>query len=220
MRLGDSIIASSKIKMSKYIFSAICFSKALDRGIVLNGYGDYQVIEASSLTTDIYTCGITPNYSCAKYSDKAEVFCVTGSNGITTSSDGYTWNTIPEPSNLEQLRYDEYPECFSAYQASSKTYYISEDGETCEAIPVDTLYGVAYSKDHDIYCAIGTLTSKYSEGTYALFSKDRSNWIETLISKDTYEHHDVIYFPVCKKFVCTLRDSVYYYAFDPSGLAL
>ncbi len=146
-----------------------------------------------------------------------QVFCVAGSNGTATSSDGETWTLHADaPKNLTDLTYRTDLECFFARSLDDKLFYASGDGVTWNnvtttPIPLETVACVDFCQETGIYCAVG------GTGKYAYFSKDLRTWVPTTITNGAdITAGSVIYMPSTKKYVLMPTSGSYYYTFDPS----
>ncbi len=159
-----------------------------------------------------YISTFTPTPAGAAWSPVQQVFCVAGSNGTATSSEGETWTLHADaPKNLTDLIYRTDLECFFARSLDDKLFYASGDGVTWNnvtttPIPLETVACVDFCQETGIYCAVG------GTGKYAYFSKDLRTWVPTTITNGAdITAGSVIYMPSTKKYVLMPTSGSYYY---------
>lgn len=152
------------------------------------------------------------------WSPKAQVFCVSGENGVAVSPDGETWTvkTSGVPTQLCFLDYREDKEDFFGVSLNDKKVYSSVDGLTWSVLsslptPIkgfNTLAAFRYTPEKELY-------SYYITGNMAYFSRDLTNWVESQVTNvNPNGVGDLIYYPPEDCWVLTVgggRGQDYYY---------
>lgn len=166
-------------------------------------------------------CGLEHvNLGCAIWIEAIQCFCITGKEGTATSITGAagTWSLHPNaPKDLRGLTFrdDIQGGCLLAWSGDDKLFYISKNGKdwvrySQKAIPINSVLGVAYSPEYQIYCAVG------NPGNTAYFSKDLKDWRASKVSNDdSIIAEDIIWMPSSQKFVLRPAHGELLYTFAP-----
>ena len=210
---------------SSYSITAGSYSSLLDIAVFAAQDGGITLVQDNkALTASLYKnvyCGLSSiNPGCCAWSPEACVFCISGSGGTSTSSDGVNWSVHTDaPHNLLDMEYREDLHCFFARGGDDKLFYVSGNGTEWERlsstpIPLETVTAVDYNADLGWYCAVG------GTGHTAYFSKDLEHWTGTTITNGAdIEAGSVIWMPEVRKYVLMPTSGNNYYTFSPSEWA-
>ena len=215
---GISVAASNSDDRD---MQAVCYSPNLQTTLTASTNGSIRLFKNSSRTfkSDNLTIGV--NARCAAWSPSAGVFCVAGSSGTATSSDGQTWTTHSSaPRSFQGL---EYRTGLSKFVGRyGKTFYSSSDGATWTnmfpdaALPSNSgsIYAIAYSDYYDLYCMV-----KSSNTNVAYVSRDMTHWKRTTLP--TYvSTGSIVYSPNDYSFMLLPQSGLKYYLLDVRQLNL
>ena len=213
-------------------FIACCYSPpdGMDRVLLVTSSGEVTWIYDSNAKATTFTqklnnasvsCGLSKvNMACAQWSTDAQLFCVTGPDGVATSETGDAWTVHDNvPKDLHDLEYRTDIEgitggAFIAWSGVDRQFYVSRNGSdwtrySSKAIPMNDVAQVAYAPEYGWYCAVG------ASGNKVYFSKTLTNWVATTIgaSNDT-PAQSVIWMPSTKKFVLMPKSGAALYTYE------
>ena len=217
---------SNSEDLGSSLWCAACYSPDLGMALFFTTIGRscYILNSETKVASNRYsTVGINVNDGCAVWIPTVKAFCVSGSNGVSLSSSGTSWNAHTEaaiPKNLKGLTWmsNLTEPCLYAWREEDRQFYKSANGITWQVAGVlpskaeiSTITSVAYNSDYKEFCAVGGTT------TYTYFSADLKTWRRANVVAEgsgNISMGSVIWYNNVKKYILLPTTGTNFYTFD------